>query len=70
MKDDWDKYDFRQKTFDVHKDTKTIPIIYDEDIDKEIKKTRTLYILYKFVIRNRIKTIHETWRGSYNNEQY
>ena len=43
MKDDWDKYDFRQKTFDVHKDTKTIPIIYDEDIDKEIKKKHAHY---------------------------
>lgn len=43
MKDDWNKYDYRQKTFDVHKDTKTIPIIYDEDFDKEVKKKHAHY---------------------------
>ena len=28
---EWDKYTFRQKTYDVHKYTKTIPLIFDED---------------------------------------
>jgi hypothetical protein len=27
---DWEKYSFRQNTFDVHKSTKTIPLFFDE----------------------------------------
>ena len=27
----WEEYSFRQKTFDVHKHTQTIPVIFDED---------------------------------------
>jgi hypothetical protein len=29
--EDWDVFDFRQKTYEVHKETKTIPLIFDED---------------------------------------
>lgn len=29
--DKWDEFDFRQKTYDVHRFTKTIPIIFDID---------------------------------------
>ena len=36
MEKDWEKYTFRQDTFDVHSETQTIPIIYNEDFDKEI----------------------------------
>ena len=28
---DWNEFDFRQKTFDVHKQTQTIPVIFDTD---------------------------------------
>jgi len=31
-KENWDNYDYRQKTFDVHKQTKTIPLIWDEKV--------------------------------------
>ena len=31
-KEDWDSYDYRQKTFDVHKQTKTIPLLWDEKV--------------------------------------
>jgi len=27
----WEEFDFRQKTFDVHRETKTIPLIFDKD---------------------------------------
>jgi hypothetical protein len=27
----WDNFNFRQKTFEVHKETKTIPLIFDTD---------------------------------------
>ena len=30
----WNEFNFRQKTFDVHKKTQTIPLIYNENIDK------------------------------------
>lgn len=29
--EDWNEFDFRQKTFEVHKETKTIPLIFDTD---------------------------------------
>lgn len=28
---DWDAFDFRQKTYEAHKETKTIPLIFDVD---------------------------------------
>ena len=30
-KEEWEKFDFRQKTHDVHKETRTVPIIFDID---------------------------------------
>lgn len=38
---EWDEYTFRQNTFAVHRHTKTIPIIFDEDFRmKEISYTK------------------------------
>ena len=37
-KEEWDKYDYRQKTWDVHKETKTIPLIYSEDFSENSPK--------------------------------
>ena len=28
---DWEKFTYRQKTFDVHKHTQTVPLIFDKD---------------------------------------
>jgi len=36
---DWNEFDFRQAKFDVHRETKTIPILFDKSF--EIKKTET-----------------------------
>ena len=36
MDKDWKEYTFRQDSFDVHAKTQTIPIVYNEDFDKEI----------------------------------
>jgi hypothetical protein len=33
---DWDSYTFRQKTHDVHRETKTIPLIWDEKLNGEV----------------------------------
>ena len=38
---DWNEFDFRQKTFDVHKDTRTIPLIFDQDFRTDsVSKTK------------------------------
>ena len=34
IKEDWEKYDYRQKTYSVHAKTKTIPLIWNE-MDKD-----------------------------------
>ncbi len=36
-KEDWEKYDYRQKNYIVHSSTKTIPLIWNE-MDKENKR--------------------------------
>lgn len=36
-KEDWDSYDYRQKNFEVHKQTKTIPLIWDEKLKAKPK---------------------------------
>ena len=33
-KEDWEKYDYRQKNYQVHNSTKTIPLIWNE-MDKD-----------------------------------
>ena len=33
---DWDAYTYRQKTHNVHKETKTIPLIWDETLKGEV----------------------------------
>jgi hypothetical protein len=43
---DWNEFDFRQKKFDVHKETKTIPILFDEDFKINKKETKN-YQLFK-----------------------
>ena len=44
---DWDQYEFRQKTYDVHKKTKTIRLIYDEDFRHDNPTYHTDY--YKYI---------------------
>ena len=43
---DWNEFDFRQKKFDVHKETKTIPILFDEHFNIKKKETKN-YTLFK-----------------------
>jgi hypothetical protein len=49
-KEEWKSFDFRQKTFEVHRHTETIPIIYNEDFRETdlhywpcYKKFKTLF---------------------------
>lgn len=32
-KEKWNEFDYRQKTFDVHKNTRTIPLIFNKDLN-------------------------------------
>ena len=53
--EEWDKFDFRQKAFEAHKHTKTLPIIFD--LDGRIENP-TYQILYKKFI-NPIEKVEE-----------
>ena len=46
MDKDWKEYTFRQDNFDVHAETLTIPIIYNEDFDKEILDKGTHHSIF------------------------
>ena len=47
LSSEWDEYIFRQKSFDVHKQTKTIPIIFDENFNEAMAKEAGHYIAFK-----------------------
>ncbi len=40
---DWDEYEFRQKTYTAHSNTKTIPLIFDETFEN----TTSIWKSYK-----------------------
>lgn len=42
----WDEYTYRQDTHDVHKETKTIPIIFNENLLGEEKRHHNYNIFY------------------------
>lgn len=44
---DWDEFDFRQKTFDVHKETKSIPLVFDDKLDIEKAEKTKYYPLFE-----------------------
>lgn len=55
----WDEFDFRQKKFDVHKETKTIPIMFDESFSITKKETKH-YELFKKELENIEKLLRKT----------
>ena len=60
--DDWEEFDFRQKTFSVHKDTRTIPIIFDEDFIPKNEYTKTKwYDLFS----DEIKVLEKKFKNYY-----
>lgn len=46
-KKDWEIYKFRQETFEVHKHTESIPLIFDEDFRTTNPTKKDKYILFK-----------------------
>jgi aspartyl/asparaginyl beta-hydroxylase (cupin superfamily) len=57
----WDYFDFRQKTFEVHKETKTIPLIFDTDFRLNnptyLDEHKTFKDEFK-IIENKLKKIY------------
>ena len=53
----WDKYQHRQKTYEVHRQTKTIPLIFDEDFREENLTYHEDY--YKF--KKNIETVKKVF---------
>jgi hypothetical protein len=54
----WDVFDFRQKTFEVHKETKTIPLIFDTDFRLNNPTHLKEYEIFKDefkIINNKLK---------------
>jgi aspartyl/asparaginyl beta-hydroxylase (cupin superfamily) len=57
----WNYFDFRQKTFEVHKETKTIPLIFDTDFRLNnptyLDEQKTFKDEFK-IIENKLKKIY------------
>jgi aspartyl/asparaginyl beta-hydroxylase (cupin superfamily) len=57
----WNYFDFRQKTFEVHKETKTIPLIFDTDFRLNnptyLDEQQTFKDEFK-IIENKLKKIY------------
>jgi len=57
----WDNFDFRQKTFEVHRETKTIPLIFDTDFRLNNPTYLSEYEVFKNefkIIKNRLIKIY------------
>jgi hypothetical protein len=57
----WDSFTFRQKTFEVHKETKTIPLIFDTDFRLNDPTYLEEYEIFKNefkVIKNKLVKIY------------
>ncbi len=56
---DWDEFDFRQQKYHVHKETKTIPILFDESfsLTKTETKHYNLFCNELSVIEQKLKDI-------------
>lgn len=59
---DWNAYGARQKRFEVHKDTSTIPLLYDEDFRHENPTPSPMY----GALRNEIEPILTIVRRHYD----
>lgn len=60
--EDWSRNDLRQKKFETHKDTKTIPLIFDEDMRHE---NPTFMPEYK-LLESQLKPLYAFIKRHYN----
>ena len=61
-KEEWEEFDFRQKTYEVHKNTETIPLIFDNDFRLSNPPYLKTYELFKYEL-DEIKQIFENFYG-------
>jgi hypothetical protein len=59
----WEKFSFRQKTFEVHKETKTIPLIFDTDF----RLTNPTYLNEYEIFKDELKIIKNKLTKIYGN---
>ncbi len=57
----WDDFDFRQKTFKVHKETKTIPLIFDTDF----RLSNPTYLYQYEIFKDEFKIINSKLKKIY-----
>ena len=57
-KEKWDEFDFRQKSFEVHKKTRTIPLIFDTDFRMENPTYLKDYSLFSEELNSCEKILH------------
>ena len=50
--DSWNEYEFRQKEFEVHRHTQTIPVLFDEDFRMVDPTPTKWYTLFEEDVRN------------------
>jgi len=63
IEEDWDKFQWRQKNFTVHKKTKTIPLIFDKDGRIDSPTYHINYDIFKSEIEY-LKNVYNTHIGS------
>jgi len=63
LKDEWDTYPFRQDTYETHKETKCIPLLYDEKYLHQRGQETEFYHLFEQDIdniQNKLNTFYNT----------
>jgi len=62
VENDWDEFDWRQKRFEVHKETKTIPLIFDKDFRLDNPTYHISYTIFNSQMET-LKKIYKKYVG-------
>lgn len=60
---EWNAFNFRQKTYDVHKDTQTIPLIFDNDF----RLSNPTYLSYYTKFKQDLNSIRNVFNIKFGN---
>lgn len=61
---DWDRYTYRQDTYETHKQTKAIPLIYDVEYSHIVGKKTEYYNIFKDDIINLDKILKDFYHSN------
>ena len=61
VEDDWDYFDWRQKRFEVHNKTKTIPLIFDKDF----RKDKPTYHLHYTTFHPQMESLKQLYKEAF-----